>query len=164
MSGVGLLNDFGLTDLKPQNESNAYDLYDFIQRRIFGWTIVLGMNGADKTHGRTKQRKLADRILRDAYLSCPKHRECVQRFLSGEDPETLWPEEQRDFIRFCLWHRVPREISEPLSEQKFEHRPDDGRVWPDFLRQYNKSADVEDMPPPFPPSDVYRAVNTRRIA
>jgi hypothetical protein len=149
---------------RPSTELKAYDLYEFIQKRIFGWTVVLGMNGADKTDGRTKQRKVADRLFREAYLNCPHPDECVQRLLSGEDPETLWPEEQQDFVRFCLWHRVPREMNEPLSEVTFEHRPSDVRVWPDFLLQYNKSARVEDMPPPFPPSDDYRAETTRRIA
>ncbi len=143
-------------------EEDAFHLYDFIQQRVFGWTVVLGSNNPhQRIDSRTNQGKLSDRLLREFFVLAPPADECLDRLASGETPENLWPESHREFIRFCLWHRVPRDINEPLIETTPEGCGP-ARLWPDFLRQYDKVATLSDMPEPPPPSEEYKAFKNRR--
>ncbi|MFN7090700.1 MAG: hypothetical protein ACK4P4_09150 [Allorhizobium sp.] len=126
---------------------DAYELLDFIQKRIFGWTIVIGCNNpSGRMDSRYKSVKQADRLFRDAFMPQTEFPECIAAFERDEDPVLQWPVEFQEFVRFCLWHRVPREINEPLSEEKFDHRPNPPRVWPEFLHQYGKTATLDEMP------------------
>ncbi len=126
----------------------AYQLHDFIQKRIFGWTIVLGMNPeTGRTDGRRKEAKLADRLLRESFMTGCKFPEAIEAIQRGEDPVLCWPERFQEFIRFCLWHRVPREMNEPLREKDFDEYPNQSRDWPESFKQYDKPATLADMPP-----------------
>lgn len=148
---------------KPLTQQQAYDIYDFLHQRVFGWTIVIGTRNLGRIDGRTKEAKLADRLLRESIILAPRPDECLKRLQSGEAPEDLWPETHRAFIRFCLWHRCPREVNEPLHDEPIEGNGP-RRVWPDFLRQYDKPATLADMPEPPPPSDDIKAFKAARKA
>lgn len=127
-------------------EEDAHDLLDFIQRRLFGWTIAIGWNNPlGKMDGRYTSVKIADRLLRETFLSKSPLNECLKAFERDEDPVLQWPEEYRDFVRFCLLHRCPIQQHEPLLDREDEWpRP---RKWPEFLKQYDKPATLDDMPP-----------------
>ncbi len=137
-------------------EYEAYRLLDFTQQRVFGWTIVIGMNNSDRTDGRTKAAKLSDRLMRELFLLGPRPGAAPGHLMAGKEPELLWPESHREFIRFCLWHRVPRDLNEPLNEEL----PEDcgpRREWPEFIHQYDKLATLADMPEPPPVSEEFKA-------
>ncbi len=133
---------------------DAYALLDFIQARVFGWTVAIGCNNpSGRMDGRFKSVKLADRVLRDAYLTRTDLDECIAAFERGEDPALQWPEPYQDFIRFVLWHRCPRSVNEPLGKTK-RHERHFPREWPEFLHKYNKPATVNDLPPLPGPSEA----------
>ena len=137
-------------------EYDAHHLLDFTQQRVFGWTIVIGMNNSDRTDGRTKAAKLSDRLMRKLFLLGPRPGAALDHLMAGKEPELLWPESHREFIRFCLWHRVPRNLNEPLNEEL----PEDcgpRREWPDFIYQYDKPATLADMPELPPVSEEFKA-------
>lgn len=136
-------------------EYEAHRLLDFTQQRVFGWTIVIGMNNSDRTDGRTKAAKLSDRLMRELFLLGPRPDAALDHLMAGKEPELLWPESHREFIRFCLWHRVPRDLNEPLNEPPEDSGP--RREWPDFIHQYDKPATLADMPELPPVSEEYKA-------
>ncbi|NSL21754.1 hypothetical protein [Agrobacterium tumefaciens] len=137
-------------------EYDAHRLLDFTQKRVFGWTIVIGMNNSDRTDGRTKAAKLSDRLMRECFLLGPRPGAALDHLMAGQEPELLWPESHREFIRFCLWHRVPRDLNEPLNEDLPEDC-DPRREWPEFIHQYDKPATLADMPAPPPVSEEFKA-------
>lgn len=138
-------------------EYEAHRLLDFTQQRFFGWTIVIGMNNArGRTDGRTKEAKLSHRLMRECFLLGPRPGAALDHLMAGKEPELLWPESHREFIRFCLWHRVPRDLNEPLNDDMPEDcgpRPE----WPAFIHQYDKPATLADMPELPPESEEFKA-------
>lgn len=131
---------------------DAYQLLDFIQGRVFAWTLAIG---CDNPRGRMDSRyasvKRADRLLRDAFLSKSSLDDCINAFERDEDPALQWPEPFQEFIYFCLHHRCPREINEPLNGEPRGEMP--AREWPEFLHEYNKPATLADLPPLPEPSE-----------
>lgn len=138
-------------------EQDAYDLLDFIQQRIFGWTIVMGCdNPSGRMDGRYAKVKAANRLFRDTFLFRSSFKDCAQALQNDEDPALQWPEQYRDFVRFCLWHRCPRTENEPLDDR--EGKWPQPRGLPDFLRQYDKPATLADMPP-MPEASIINKLN-----
>ncbi|WP_421413185.1 hypothetical protein [Agrobacterium tumefaciens] len=71
----------------------AHRLLDFTQQRVFGWTIVMGMNNArGRTDGRTKEAKLSHRLMRECFLLGPRPGAALDHLTAGKEPELLWPE------------------------------------------------------------------------
>lgn len=105
--------------------------------------------------GRYKSAKLSDRMLLDSFLSMSNPNACIEALQRDEDPALQWPGDFRPFVTYCLWHRVSREINEPLVEAKYAENGNPSRIWPEFLHQYNKTATLEDMPPLPSPSALH---------
>lgn len=144
----------------PLTQEEAFDLHDFVDERIFGWNVAMySCTKRGFRDGRTKETKNADRLLQDVIFNRPDFDDYVAALMRGEDPADQWPEAFREFIRFCIHHRCPREINEPFSEYGIEKRTEmQGMpMWPDFLRKYDNTATLSEMPEPPPPSDEYKA-------
>ncbi|AVH40631.1 hypothetical protein At1D1609_05790 [Agrobacterium tumefaciens] len=141
-------------------EEEAMAFHDFIHARLFGWNVAISSNNPrGMCDGRFTSTKIGDRLLREVFLNETHWRDSVAALMAGTDPACLWPEPMRDFIRFCVEHRCPREINEPLSEEGQEKRTRMQGMppWPEFIHQYDKPATLADMPELPPESDEFKA-------
>lgn len=126
-----------------QEEAMAF--HDFIHARLFGWNVAISSNNPrGMCDGRFTSTKIGDRLLREVFLNETDWRDSVTALMAGTEPARLWPEPLREFIRFCIEHRCPREINEPLSEEGHKRRTEMQGMppWPDFLRKYDKPGDL----------------------
>ncbi|CDN91782.1 hypothetical protein [Agrobacterium tumefaciens] len=148
-------------------EEEAMAFHDFIHARLFGWNVAISSNNPrGMCDGRFASTKIGDRLLREVFLNETHWRESVAALMAGTEPACLWPEPMREFIRFCIEHRCPREINEPLSEEGCAKRTEMQGMppWPEFLRKYDKPATLADMPALPPPSEEYARREVRRRA
>ena len=145
-------------------EDDSLALYEFLTSRIFGRDIVLASNNSrGMMDFRTKASRDAHDLMKDIMLNMPAFPELLSTIQNDGDPVALWPSEFQDIVRFRLWHTVPRDINEPLSEHGYEKRQDIQGLdaWPEFLKQYAKPATVADHPPFPPKSEVFRKLEAR---
>ncbi len=141
-------------------EDKALQMFDLINERIFGWTIVLSIS-PDKggRDGRTRRCRDADELFRDLILNQPDFDDLLACLIADGDPVLLWPESLREVVRFEIDHKVPRDLNEPTSAAGAASRVECGQdPLPDWLMQHGKAASIDEHPP-FPArTPAYKAM------